>query len=116
MNLFCRNLQFIFRPSFWALRFKFCPEWDKELNELLDNNRFEHIPWDYTPVTGVYKIGDCHIWVESYPYAFARKTNFFKKGIKRTYIGAHRPSRLTMLRVKKRIDSDLQNLFAYQSK
>jgi hypothetical protein len=114
MSLFWKNLQFIFRPTFWDLRHPFCPKWDKELNELMDTNRFEIIKFNGSSITGVYKLGEYHIWAECYPYAYARRTNFFKNHNSYNFTEEHSPSRLTILRVRKRIEQDLKKRLVFR--
>jgi len=112
MNTFLRNLQFIFRPEFWNLAYEYCPVWDKTLNELLDNNRFEKIKCYSGYVDGVYALGDYHIWAENYPYAYARNC-FIWKNDKRGVV-EYRPSRLTMLRMRERVKKDLNRRLAFR--
>ena len=86
----------------------YCPKWDKTINELLDNNQFTFITWKSIPsvqVRGIYKLGDYHIWCCNYPYAFGSNTDIFLHN--RFGVKNHRPSRLTILRIKERLLEDL---------
>lgn len=84
---FFKNLQFLFKPSFWLLHESYCEEWDRELNALLDHYCFINIS-TYTAT-----LGGKHIWVANYPYNCFHEIN---KSV--------RPSRLTILRAKKQLE------------
>lgn len=86
---FFKNLQFLFKPSFWSLHESYCEEWDRELNALLDHYCFINIS-TYTAT-----LGGKHIWVANYPYSCFHEIN---KSV--------RPSRLTILRAKKQLEID----------
>lgn len=91
MKKFIKNLQFIFRPSFWLMNEQFCPIHDRKLNHLMDNHKFDK----YYAFTAY--LGDTEIWITNYPYAV---------GI-RDYKQASRPSRLTILKMRKKLIKDL---------
>jgi|GEM_PF-2800259 hypothetical protein len=86
MKDFIKNLQFIFRPSFWLMLIPFNKQWDDKLNELLNNHKFTNIDHHNAD------LGNARIWIENYPYCCF----WLRKGIQR-----YRPSRLTILRAKK---------------
>lgn len=52
----------IFTPSCWDQIEPYSPEWDKKLNELMENNDFKNI--DQYEAT----IGGFRIWIGNHPY------------------------------------------------
>lgn len=100
MNL--KNIQFIFKPSYWLMNYPYNKEVDKIINELLDK-------YEMTDYTGVsVKLGKATIWVENRPYASIRLFG--------TELENYRPSRLTIqkalcrfYKLKKKTDSEMVN-------
>ena len=88
MRKFILNLQFIFRPSYWLMNYRYSKQVDNLIDHLLDNFEFT----DITKCTA--KLGSVEIWIENqpyscmYPYVLGNMQQF-------------RPSRLT---IKKGID------------
>ena len=93
---FIKNIQFVFRPTYWLMNYSYSKEWDKELNTLMD----EHFFTDFQNCTA--KLGDTKIWVENHPYA-----SFTKFTLENGY--HYRPSRLTLLRAKRHLKFSIQN-------
>lgn len=86
-----KNLQFIFRPSFWFMNEPYCPIHDMRINKLMDKHKFtNHNKF------GAY-LGDTDIWMANYPYAV---------GIYELH-NVSRPSRLTIIRMRKKASEDL---------
>lgn len=91
MKNFILNLQFIFMPSFWIMNKRYCPIHDKALNILMQRHKFSN----YNGYTAY--LGDTKIWVANYPFAVGiRQLDSFT-----------RPSRLTILRMRKKLIQDL---------
>lgn len=93
MKDFIVGTQFIFRPKYWFMSYPYNKEWDEKIKSLLKNNKFIKIN-SYKA-----KLGDIVIWTANHPYAS------FTNGpslINREY----RPSRLTILRAKKKLDKE----------
>jgi hypothetical protein len=65
-------------------------DWDKKLNELLDGNNVNFLFSTYRV-----DIGDSDVWVGNYPYAYGT-INVMGREV--------RPSRRTILRLKKVVD------------
>ena len=93
---FLLNLQFIFRPSYWVMNYRYSKEWDELLNLLMEKEKpvFERI----NGLDGkIYNVSflDIMVWVGNYPYAYATPspTDTKYRGEKR-----FRPSRLTILK------------------
>ena len=89
---FILSLQFIFIPSYWQMNERYSKDWDKELNKLLDNNKFILVN-NYSA-----KLGDKIIWVANQPYSTMVP-----------YSSSHtfRASRLTIKRAIKQFNKDL---------
>lgn len=114
-DFFC-SLQFIFRPSYWIMLGKYSKAWDKQLQQLAK----EH---DFVPVHGHAgkaarcMLGDHHMWLGNYPYSFlvAEKViqattyssgNTYFNFATRDLDHQPRPSRLTIMRLRKKIVDD----------
>lgn len=90
MKTFFKNLQFIFRPSFWIMNESYSELHDKTLNALMDKYPFTDIGY-YTAY-----LGNVEVWIANYPYSV---------GIR----GQHnrsRPSRLTILLMNRKLIKD----------
>ena len=95
MNL--RNLQFLFKPSYWLMNYSYNKEVDLLINELLDKYEFSNLDENgYTC-----QLGKATIWVSNIPYAAFTLYD--------TPLEYYRPSRLT---IKKALDKFLK----YKSK
>lgn len=95
MFSFIRSLQFILRPSFWFMDKPYCPAHDKSMNNLLDKYEFTDIG-RFEARLGMYTI-----WISNYPYMV---------GIDPLYRYS-RPSRLTILRMKRHIEKAIINKY-----
>ena len=93
---FIKNIQFVFRPTYWLMNYSYSKEWDKELNTLMDEHFFTNFQ-TYTT-----KLGDRKIWVENHPYA-----SFTKVTLGPTV----RPSRLTIVRAKRHLKFSRENQY-----
>lgn len=119
---FLSLIEIIWNPGFWSLNYPYCPKWDGLLNNLMDNHRFEKIPsHPWMPISGVYALGDYHIWAECYPCGYGRNCHIFKKTDQKyvtdtNNVEMHAPSRKTMIRMKKKLERDLINPFAISPK
>lgn len=86
------NLQFIFKPDYWAIAGKYSRAMDKLINSLMDNYKFR------TANGYVFHLG---------PVSFT-----FQKGPKAIWIWGNgstlRPSRLTIQRAFKKLKKDLR--------
>lgn len=100
MKNFIKNLQFIFKPSYWLMNYPYSPIHDAELNALMDRYEFEkmEIPALESYLYGdKVKIGGQIVRHANFPYA----VGLFK------YHQDSRPSRLTIQRMGKKIAEDL---------
>lgn len=86
-----RNLQFLFKPNYWAMNYKYNKDVDKIINDLLDKYELTG-PYDENGF--ICMLGDAKIWVSNMPYAFGRLYN--------TELEYYRPSRLTIQRLVKK--------------
>ena len=93
---FILNLQFIFKPRYWAMNFKYSSKWDKELNVLLDEHTFDESKDNGRTAF----LGGTLIWISNHPYASFLP--FF--GIVR---GKFRPSRLTIKKAYKKFIKEI---------
>jgi len=66
MNL--RNLQFLFKPSYWLMLYPYNKDVDMIINELLDKYEFSELSDSQCRC----KLGKADIWVENRPYAAIR--------------------------------------------
>jgi len=58
--------RYLFKPSFWLSNERVDYQWDKKLNELLDNPKFKFKD-EYTINLNGYSI-----WIQNYPYSYGR--------------------------------------------
>ena len=86
-------------PTFWLMNQPFNREWDKELNDLMDRNKFMNIDYYYA------EIGHERIWIQNYPYnAFVfKKKNFSPFDNKSDEV---RPSRWTIYKARRKLIND----------
>lgn len=102
MKNFFKNLQFIFRPTFWNMLCPYDKNWDIYLNDLLDKypvklGKKNPINGEYHYVT--FNVGEneeINVWIQNYPYAYGTKYNFLVSR------DEPRPSRLTILKLRKK--------------
>jgi hypothetical protein len=85
-----RNLQFLFKPSYWLMNYDYNEEVDKIVNQLLD--KYELTDLCINKCTC--KLGKVTIWIENRPYASGRLYG--------TKLDKFRPSRLTIKRLLKK--------------
>jgi hypothetical protein len=86
-----RNLQFIFKPSFWVMNYPYSKEVDDIINDLLDNYEITHLGAYLCTIKGY------DIWYKNYPYASCvlwKNEECIK----------YRPSRLTVKKFQEKID------------
>lgn len=83
MKEFILNLQFIFRPSFWLMNYKYSKDIDEIMQYLLNKYEFTEVS-EHTA-----KLGEIEIWIENQPYASIVPRDLLRKG---------RASRLTILK------------------
>lgn len=91
MLTFLKNLQFIFRPSFWIMLRPYCPAHDKLINKLMDEHEFS----EFNSFTA--KLGKHEVWIANMPYATGL-TMFYQSS---------RPSRLTILRIRRKMSIEM---------
>lgn len=96
MNL--RNLQFLFKPSYWVMNYPYNKEVDLLINELLDKYEFSNLSKEGCTC----QLGKATIWVSNIPYAAI--TLYMD-----TPLQYYRPSRLT-------INKALDKFYKYKSK
>lgn len=61
------SLKFIFKPSYWIMNYSYSREWDKTLNQLIDDNYY------FDEITGCTASIKGHIvWITNHPYASFR--------------------------------------------
>jgi hypothetical protein len=81
-------------PRWWIMNYSYNKRWDEELNELMSKYKFEEDGEHHI------KLGSARLWISNYPYAaFTYHPN--RSG---------RPSRLTILRAKRKMKHDLTNI------
>ena len=85
-------LHITFNPTFWLMNYKYDEEWDMELVRLM--NQYRAVDESLY----IHKLGDKRIWTTNYPYAYASPFEDKKEDI--------RPSRLTILRLRRKIRHD----------
>lgn len=100
---FLLNLQFIFRPAYWMLNKRYSKEWDKILNELLDEYKFTYIG------NHCATLGSTTIWISNVPYACMHPYTLISRSNNIKYSNV-RPSRLTILRCIKRLKEDNKSI------
>lgn len=79
----------VLMPDFWIMLGKYNPRWDKLLNEAIDKGVVTKI------CSRVVQIDNLSVWVANYPSGYATP---YSMGVK---IETARPSRLTILRLKR---------------
>lgn len=107
MYNFILNLQFIFRPTYWMMNYKYSKEWNITLNELLDNHRFTNIDEHHA------QLGPALIWISNVPYGCMCTDPLFTKHSTKEYSPKYqsvRPSKLTILRCLKRLKQDVKTI------
>ena len=92
-TIFLKNLAFVVRPRYWGMNYSYDKSWDTKLNKLLDEHTFTIIG-QHTA-----KLGPIDLWICNYPYASYRSPS-------RSY----RPSRLTIVRCRKKLKKDQYNI------
>lgn len=100
MKKFFLNLQFIFKPHFWSMLIPYNKKWDEDLNYLIDNCDAvldEANSIDNKHYTIIFRSGEyfVSVWVQNYPYSYGRPYLSLK------YEERYRPSRLTILKLRK---------------
>ena len=85
-----RNLQFLFKPSYWLMNKPFNKEVDEIVNELLDKYELT----DIDNIECTCKLGKATIWIANRPYASGTLYD--------TDLSKFRPSRLTIKKLLKR--------------
>ena len=81
-----KNLQFLFKPSYWNMNYPYNQQIDIFINYLLDNYEIESVDvGEYTV-----QIGGFTIWIANIPYASCR--------LRDHELSNYRPSRLTIKR------------------
>lgn len=63
MKEFLLNLQFILRPAYWMLNREYSEQWDRVLNQLLDEYKLTDIGSHHAT------LGPTTIWITNVPYA-----------------------------------------------
>jgi len=91
MNI--KNLQFLFKPTYWIMNYPYNKGVDTIINDLLDKYELTNGDQD-GGCRYVCKLGTANIWVANIPYAFGR--------LEGTELEHYRPSRLTIQRLLKR--------------
>ncbi len=82
-----KDILYTYHPVWISMNYSYSKEWDSELNQLMDMERFIYVDKYFT------RIGKYTLWIENYPYA-SFNNGFF------------RPSRKTIRRAKKRMEMD----------
>jgi len=85
----------ILSPSYWLMNDKYDKEWDRELNRLMDSNKFIEID-TYTA-----EIGGVVVWIVNQPYGTMCRYEDRVGPLK------HRPSRWTIRRAIKKLENDI---------
>jgi hypothetical protein len=80
----------IISPLYWIMNHGYNHDWNKKLNELLDSNNVDFLFSSYRV-----DIGDSDVWIGNYPYSYGT-TKVMGREV--------RPSRRTILRLKKVVD------------
>lgn len=88
MKTFFLNLQFIFKPHYWGMNYRYDKSLDEIINTLLDKGEIVDISQYTCNISGV------TIWISNYPYAYGK---LYGHAIFDTI----RPSRLTIQRLRK---------------
>jgi hypothetical protein len=89
-------------PHYWFMNDdEYSESWDKELNSLLDNNKFVYQS-EYTAM-----LGNSLIWVGNYPYSCFQPYYYYQSA-------KFRPSRSTILKAKKKLDKEVGRVDKYK--
>ena len=86
-------LKVIFTPTCWFAVGRFSLEWDRKLNQLMQEHTFEQID-EYTA-----KLGEYCVWLKNHPYASFATYTFGDKG--------PIPRRRTMFAAMEKYDRDV---------
>ena len=104
---FFRSFKYILEPDFYHMNYPYDEEWDRLINEAIDQGHTLQIkkPEDYlwgSPCQARMKVGDknCLIWVSNYPYAYGYDLSIPEQA-------RCRPSRLTIEKLRTYIDDFL---------
>lgn len=89
-----KNLKYIFYPSYWIMINHYNEEWDKKINELMDNNKFIITSQETA------RLWNIEVWIANHPYASFSPFNPIDSRI--------RPSRSTIDRAFNKIIEDAQ--------
>jgi len=97
-------------PQFWGMLYEYDDEYDKFINNLMQKHYFAsvHYKTNYTLSYGYTAfLDDTEIWICNYPFAFGVLHGDSKNRFARSC--TVRPSRLTILRMKRKLKYDLKN-------
>ena len=91
------------------MNYKYSPEWDRMLNELMSKHSFvQDDPTSYYTSTN---LGDYSIWIHNYPYAAFRPEsdtlNLLSITPNNRFAFSSRPSRLTIIKARRKLKFDL---------
>lgn len=117
---FLESLQFIFKPHYWVMLGKYDAQWDAKLNELAKNHKFKLETAKYSESVWYVSLDGQHMWVGNFPYSFLVpvdiKSSFTAYDGEILYFYEYqdsntqpRPSRLTIHKLKKKLNADLLN-------
>lgn len=105
---FIKNLQFIFKPSYWIMDDNYDEAWDKKFQELADQHDFvpdnDGCEKEFGNKTYTALIGNYRVWVSNYPFAFFSLCGKADKSYESLSV---RPSRLTIAKYYKKLVNDL---------
>lgn len=102
------NIEFLFMPKYWLMNNPYSKEWDTKLNELIDE--FEPVIDRPNLIDGLVYIiyfGDYGVWVQNYPYGYG---NFYTHKNGKVYPRGYRPSRKTIMRLRKVVEDKKNGL------
>lgn len=92
-------LVIVFNPKYWGMNYSYNYRWDIELNRLMENNNFVFKSKHESMLGGI------TMWVENHPYA---SFTMPKKNNQHIFdFAGGRPSRLTIIRAKRKWKYDL---------
>lgn len=92
MNI--KDMMRIMMPDFWLMNYKYNAKWDKILNANIEKGIVTRV--DFAECV----VGDVRVWVSNFPYGYG--TPYTTK-----MSGLPRPSRKTILKLRKHIESIL---------
>lgn len=85
-------LRYLFKPSFWTMLYGYNKIWDKDVNQLIDENKDVVVYYNLLTDSCTHcEIDGTYIWIENYPYGYG--TGRFESW--------GRPSRRTIERLHK---------------